>query len=142
MASLKVTYADSRQQPPQHEGDVDSDGVEGEAERDCPNVAAYRANIVVAGHRCRLTLIRASSVLTVASTLVAEAATSLNLAGCRIVGAVGEKIYSIGAVVDSLCSVGPERSSRAIAAAASVVTAVSRKTLEYELASTASCVCR
>jgi hypothetical protein len=151
MASLKVTYADSRQQPPQHKGDVDSDGVEGEAERDRPNVAAYRANIVVAGHRCRLTLIRASSVLTVASTLVAEAATSLNLAGCRILGAVGEKIllatgmpegYSIGAVVDSLCSVGPERSSRAIAAAASVVTAVSRKTLEYELASTASCVCR
>lgn len=148
---------DSWQQPPEHKGDVEPDGVEGEAEHDRPNVAAYWANIIAAGHRCRLALIRASSVLAVASTLVAEAAISLNLAGCTIVGAVGEKdsarsghtlatcypmSYSIGTAVDSLCSVGPERSSRAISAASTVVTAVSRKTLEYELASTASCVRR
>jgi hypothetical protein len=80
---LKVMYVNSWQQPPEHKGDVDADGVEGEAEHDRPNVAAYWANIIAAGHRCRLALIRASSVLAVASTLVAEAAISLNLAGCN-----------------------------------------------------------
>jgi hypothetical protein len=80
---LKVMYVNSWQQPPEHKGDVDADGVEGEAEHDRPNVAAYWANIIAAGHRCRLALIRASSVLAVASTLVAEAAISLNLAVCN-----------------------------------------------------------
>jgi hypothetical protein len=80
---LKVVYVNSWQQPPEHKGDVDADGVEGEAEHDRPNVAAYWANIAAAGHRCRLALIRASSVFAVASTLVAEAAISLNLARCN-----------------------------------------------------------
>jgi hypothetical protein len=83
---------DSWQQPPEDKGDVQAEGVEGEAEHDRPNVAAYWANIVAAGHSCRLTLIRASSVLAVASTLVAEAAISLNLAGWAMVGAVARKI--------------------------------------------------
>jgi hypothetical protein len=152
---LKAMRVDSWQQPPEDESDVEAEGVEGRAEHERPNVAAYRANIVAAGHGSRLALIRASSVLTAASTLVAEAATSLNLAGCTIVWCGWRKRFcsppacprgypsvkillatgmpeglSIGTAVDSLCSVGPERSSKAISAASNVVTAVSKKTLE------------
>ena len=95
-------WLDSWQQPPEDERDVEAEGVEGRAEHDRPNVPAYRANIVAAGHSSRLALIRTSSVLTAACTLVAEAATSLNLAGCTIVGAVGEKILLATRMPDGL----------------------------------------
>jgi hypothetical protein len=65
------------QQPPEDKGDVDADGVEGEAEHNCPNVPADWGNILAAGHGCRLASFRASSVLAVAASLVAEAAISL-----------------------------------------------------------------
>jgi hypothetical protein len=71
------------QQPPEDKGDVDANGIEGEAEHDRPNVPADWGNIVAAGHSCQLALFRASSVLAVAASLVAEAAISQKPSGLQ-----------------------------------------------------------